>query len=395
MGTNSNMIIASLAVLSPLPMVIIVWLMWRLRNDPGRRQAVLSRLQVWPSLGFATVYVVFIGWLRQPGSFLFGVVDAIPMAGVIAASGLWPRLRARVGTEPRCAKCEYDLSGVHESDGSSIENGGACPECGAGLKKFGATIAGHRAFSTRLAMVIVMLHLPFAMSVGGSLLGGPLVLQANLLRFSPTGSLIAHVTGSRSFTTLAWDELKKRPLTAGERDTLAAGLLTRSARQLHSGSAETDWLLAESTSGQLSKENRQRALRRFVSIRLFSNGDGITRAAGLNGDQAWGLGGLFAGYSIVTVRGEVRDGKNLTVMPSGERQLGLSSVQLARSPPLNQLDLRGAIDGLDALVTLPPGCHTSVWVIARPDGRDPGTAAWFNGVPVVEPEAISVRFDLE
>jgi len=51
---------------------------------------------------------------------LFGVPALLPLRGKL--------LRLREGDEPRCGKCEYNLTGLP---------GNRCPECGGFLRKWG------------------------------------------------------------------------------------------------------------------------------------------------------------------------------------------------------------------------------------------------------------------
>jgi len=71
---------------------------------------------------------------RYAGIPLMSLIPILFFAGIGVACLLWlPRGRARVGTEPRCAACDYIVHGLP---------GPICPECGSDLSKPGAILTG-------------------------------------------------------------------------------------------------------------------------------------------------------------------------------------------------------------------------------------------------------------
>ena len=348
---------------------------------------------VWGSViwaGFTSLPLIFGGG----GSVLVAMIGALPMAGMFTSFSVLSISRKRRGKTVRCAACEYDLSGI-QIEGGGPDPHARCPECGGDLGKRGGTVLGEKVWSRGAIVIAVLLLIPILATFIVPAFAGYNAINKVTARILPTGSLIRQISCTKGFRMDEWAELRTRTLTPEQCDTLAAGLLTRDALQLHAWSDEAKWLVAEFAAGRLSPESHRKVLARYVDIELFPIDPVGTMSIRPTPAQAWGMQGCFAGWTIFAVRGPVLDASNQEIAPStpdeieiGQAELGTPSIEFSGpSSPRTKLD---TIFG-----TIPPGGHLSVWIIAEPRVRSSQPVVWNNGVPATAADAIVVRFDLK
>ncbi|MFG0305575.1 MAG: hypothetical protein ACF8Q5_05120 [Phycisphaerales bacterium JB040] len=152
-------------------------------------------------------------------------------AGVaLLALGLWPR---RVGDEPRCGKCGFDLSGI-ELDSHGVP----CPECGTQLADPGGVVIGKEVRRPRMAIaggVMVMPILAF-LTMGSNWTAWNTSKPVAILKLDAR-------FGSVSVRDAAMDEISLRwqgnKLTQSEKQ----GLVSLAARSVtSSGVPDPVWL---------------------------------------------------------------------------------------------------------------------------------------------------------
>ncbi len=136
----------------------------------------------------------------------------------------------RSGNEPRCAACEFDLTGL-------FPLADCCPECGAGLAPSGAVATGARRRNRRL-LTAGLTGLVVCVSLGVLASRGILTTQ-RLVGYFPTDRLIAWSVESPDglLEDACWGELYQR---------VAAGSLSRESQQglfdaLVTALERTDW----------------------------------------------------------------------------------------------------------------------------------------------------------
>jgi hypothetical protein len=218
------------------------------------------------------------------GSWLLGAIPHLPMAIGFVGFALLGRVLIRRGVIPRCAACEYDLSGPPEG-GYDL-----CPECGARLRTTGAVVQGkrviHRGLLTAGLVLAITPFLWFAVA-----LRAPLTSMSWYLPFAPTGSLIAEVTAApRGFTMEEWAELAKRTLTQAQSHRLARGLIDLRRQRGYSDPAAEGWLERYALAGAMAPDLRERYYSEMIDVWLAapesaSPGESVTA----------GLGAVFRG----------------------------------------------------------------------------------------------------
>ncbi len=186
--------------------------------------------------------------------FLF----ATPPAGlVLLVVGLRGR---RVGDEPRCRRCRYNLTGLTSE---------ICPECGADLKATDATIAGLRKRRTVFLIAGVALLL-FGVAGWGIRIYGQ-ANQVDWYRYYPAGMLNTAIADGDS---KALDELDRRYF-AGELSETAivsyirAALEMQGSEQRHPLNDPVMNLFCQMLKdGHVSKEEEQRFFQQLVHITM-------------------------------------------------------------------------------------------------------------------------------
>lgn len=339
-----------------------------------------------------TAFLIFVTFSVGPGSKLKRALENAPMACVGVGLMLATDARRRRGSTPRCAACDYDLSGAATDDPPP---GGAppearCPECGSLWNRPGMTVRGERVWSWRVFAVAALLTLPFIAFTVIPLSTGSFAVRRSILAVLPTSSLIEEVAGSRSFTMDDWAELNTRTLSPAQRARLVRGLLERDALSLHAWSDNAKWLAAESATGRLSPEEQGFMLRRFVGLKLQRPLSGPRDEWTVMQEGAWGLAGAFTGWTIVAAVGEVKDASGAIAQPPADTEIPLDLAQLG-APPTNYTNY--AVPAWPG-VWRGNGVSASVWLIAEPRTRAAGPIEWLNGAPKVAADAVMVRVDL-
>ncbi len=131
-------------------------------------------------------------------NFLAIASSVLLAAGVfIVAVGLRHRRR---GTEPRCRKCEYELTGLSAA---------RCPECGSDISTPIGVVKGHRVRRRRLLILGIAL-----LVLGGGMPATAVALLAqgfNIYSRLPTFILLAEAAGRLGITSqYGIDELHRR-----------------------------------------------------------------------------------------------------------------------------------------------------------------------------------------
>ncbi len=353
----------------------------------------------WRPVLVGIIVLAFMGTITyavSSGSFLRALIGAVPVASMLVGFSVFSQTLQRRGTTLRCAACEYDLTGAEP--GKPLEKGAhdaKCPECGASWGLARGTVVGERMRSKRSIALAILLMLPMLSSFIIPLVAGYSAIDKAIARVMPTGSLINQVAYVSGFRMVEWAELRTRTLTPHQRETLAQGLLTRDALQLHAWGDEAKWLVAEFAAGRLSPEIQRKVLRRYVDIGLFPIDPVGTMSIRPTEEQAWGMQGCFVGWTIFAVRGPVLDASNREIAAVLPVEIEIGQAELGTPAP--------AISGVSSLRTTldtvfgtsPPEGHLNVWIIAEPRVRTPQPVVWKDGVPVAAPDAIVVQFDLK
>lgn len=188
-----------------------------------------------------------------PSLILVGLIAAL-LGITLLVSGLIGR---RIGREPRCARCRFDLSGLH----TPLET---CPECGTSLARPRAVRTGlRRRGRVRLALAIPLLFLAAAAAGTG--------IWARLSNFNvntikPIPWLVADARRPGPAGQPALDELLRRA-QAGTISTSAYTPIVRAGLRIQ-GDLSRQWepkwgdlLLAAFTKGAMSAQNESRFLR--------------------------------------------------------------------------------------------------------------------------------------
>ena len=131
-------------------------------TPPRGRLLILYRESRWAKLAFSaviwTAFLVFVTFSVGPGSKLKRALENAPMACLAVGLMLATDARRRRGTTPRCAACDYDLSGAATDDPPPDAR---CPECGSLWNRPGMTVRGERVWSWRVFAIACLLALPF------------------------------------------------------------------------------------------------------------------------------------------------------------------------------------------------------------------------------------------
>lgn len=358
---------------------------------PRGRLLILYRESRWAKLAIAvvvwTAFLVFVSFGVGPGSKLKRAVENAPMSCMAIGIMLATDARRRRGTTPRCAACDYDLSGAATDDAPPDAR---CPECGSLWNRSGMTVRGERVWSGRLFALAALLTLPFIAFTLIPLATGRFYTTRAVVAILPTGSLIEEVSRSRSFRNDAWAELAGRTLSATQHARLVRQLLERDALSLHAWSDEAKWLIAESAAGRMPPEEQGLMLRRFVGLKLQRQLSGPRDEWTVMREGAWGLAGAFNGWTLFAAVGEVKDASGATVQPPASDEIPLDLAKLA-APPTNYTNY--AVPAWPG-VWRGSGVSATVWLIAEPGARAAGPIEWLNGAPKVEPGAVVVRVEL-
>jgi hypothetical protein len=331
-----------------------------------------------------SIYTIVAILIRSPGSTLRALLESLPMGLFMVGVTLASQLRTRRGTTLRCVRCDYDLSGLESP----------CPECGSAWSKTSGTVLGTRAWSPRILLLALPLMLPLLATFILPFFGGPLLTQRLVARVLPTDSLIADAAFARGFTTDTWAELNRRTLTPAQRETLAQGLLTRTALQLHAWGDEAKWLTAEFAAGRLSLNTQRAVLSRFVPLALAPDAASGTSIIGIAPASAWGLGDAFLGWSLFVVRGPAMNELRIEVAPPHPDEIALDRTLVATPPDVSVARKTLATNDFLHTGPVPAGATVTLWLIAEPRQRGPQPVIWSDGTPMTAPDALLVRLDL-
>lgn len=395
------------AFLLPVATVIGVVLIGPRLSPRARERFVRLSSSMWRSAIFGVLVWAFLTTVNVVvggGSVIRAFIGSAPMALMFVGFGVLGQMATRRGDTRRCAKCEYDLSGVAEEAAAEA----LCPECGAAWAAPGGEVVGDKGWSPKAVVIAGLLFLPLLASLILPFTLGHNVINIATARLLPTGSLIEQVVSGRGFRMDEWAELRKRTLTPEHRESLARGLLTRDALQLHAWSDESKWFVAEFAAGTLSRETREAVLARFIGARwqtpdqaalqqaLGPSGTAIERRPEWTvvGDGAWGLGGCFAGWSGFVVAGEVVDSDGAVAFPASQLEMPLDIA--TRSQPASKTTWTVHDPLAPSLrVTTEGRPRVTLWLVVEPRVRDAHAVTWRDGAPVTTSDAIVTRVELD
>ncbi len=213
---------------------------------------------IW-GLCLATLFLAAMYAIRGRGSLVAAFAQHAPMATMFAGFGFIGAGRTREGTTPRCAKCEYDLSGAPDR----ADPADKCPECGALFRKGRGMVTGTKTTHPRLiAAGVVLIAVPFiflAITLGW------------YVPYLPTASLIAEVSGApRGFTMDEWTELGTRTLTPTQETTLARGLLDLRRRRGFLDNTAEAWIEKHALSGTMPADLLERYYGEWLDLWLVA-----------------------------------------------------------------------------------------------------------------------------
>ena len=399
MGQSFYLSIGALLVLQVG--IVIVGMKIRKKRLRGLAEQYVtpSTPSVWRAVAFgAVMWIVLtvVTLATASGSVLIAMLGAFPMSLMFVAIGFFARVKQRQGKTPRCSACEYDLTGTQAAEPSEqIPDGTKCPECGALCSKPGIIVYGERVVSRPVLFIACLLLVPLFVKLTAPMIFGFSSTGAFFVSLMPTGALIKQAAYYRSFRMSEWAELRKRTFTPDQRETLAKGLLTRDALQLHAWGDEAKWLVVEFAAGRLSPEIQRMILQRYVHIGFFPIDTVGTMSIRPTAEQAWGMQGCFAGWTIFAVRGPVLDTSSREMAPPSPIEIEIDQSELGSPAAAISVvnPLRASLDNV--LGTVPPDGRLAVWIIAEPRVRTAQPVVWKDGVPVTASDAIVVRFDLK
>jgi hypothetical protein len=345
-----------------------------------------------------------INVMVSSGSVLRAMLGSLPMAMMFASFGVFGQMSKRTGSTKRCAKCEYDLSGV--IDESPADSQARCPECGSQWSKPGGTVVGDKRWSRLGVAFACLLLLPLLASLTLPFIVGFQSLSGPLMKIMPTGSLIKHVTSVRGFRMDEWAELRKRTLTDDQRETLVRGLLTRDALQLHAWGDEAKWIVAEFATGTLTAETKSAVLERFLGVKWLSPAEvartqSLAPASGqpaiaewhIVADGAWGLGGCFTGGSCFLVVSDIVGVSGTVLLPASQTEIPVDLATRSQPPAKSTWTSSSPLDQ-SLRVRTQGTLRATVWIIVEPRARGPQPVVWNNGTPATAADAIVARVEL-
>lgn len=214
----------------------------------------------------AALFLALMYTIRGRGSPVAALAQNAPMAAMFAGFGLVGAGRTRDGNTPRCAKCEYDLSGAPEP----ADPADKCPECGALFRERRGIATGTKTTHPRLIVAGVLLiavqfiYLALAMR-------SPRTVMAWYVPYLPTSSLIAEVSGApRGFTMDEWAELSTRALTPPQQARLAEGLIDLRKRRGFLDPTAGPWLEKYAVSGGMPGAILERYYAEWVDLWLVA-----------------------------------------------------------------------------------------------------------------------------
>lgn len=207
------------------------------------------------------------------------LVAALAAAGVMLLVGLWLLRRGwrgrRVGDEPNCATCGYNLAGIPLT---------RCPECGADVAAEGGRVTGRRVRGRISLTVGTLLFLVAAAYLAGP--GWKGSREVDWYTIKPTGYVLDDLASPNSPSRQrAWNEIVRRekegPLALRHRARLVdAGLAEQASgtrlpsRRVFNYSLPTvgeelvEWLMSEADAGRLNVEQRGRLCEQTQTVRL-------------------------------------------------------------------------------------------------------------------------------
>jgi hypothetical protein len=361
-----------------VPLIVLVFLAARaVPSSPGPF-APTNWVRVGIPVAFWLLYLLVITFAVSSGSRFLAFLDTLPMSLFMLACVLASTVRIRSGSSPRCAACEYDLSGIEST------NDPRCPECGSHTARPGAVVTGQPVWHRGRLALLFVLTLPFLVSVLLPFLTTS-SFQSQVSRIIPTDSLIKHVSDAGGFTIHQWDILRARTLTPEQRDRLALGLLRRSALQLHAWGDEAKWLIAEAAANRLSPQAQIAVLERFLSPSIEPISPPAPAPVVLAADdmQAWGLAACFPNWSFSAIVGPIRTPSD--TRPASSFAIPIDPGPLAAPPNGNYRTPPGP-----RIIpqTFARGETFTVWFVATPTPFPTAEIIWTDGKPTLPPDAV-------
>jgi len=252
MGQSFYLYIGALLVLQVVVIIIGVRLRKKRLSRLGKQFPTPPVHKLWRSVIIGAAMLVVLTAMPlvlSPGSsVLIAMLGAVPMSLMFVAMGLFAQVKQRRGNAPRCAACEYDLSGTRDSAPSAqSQDDTKCPECGASCSKPSAVVYGERVWSRRALVIACLLLVPLLVKFATPMIFGFISTGAFFVSLMPTGSLLKQVAYSKSFRMAEWAELDPK-----ERERARLNFAETKKRALVNRGA--DW----ETYQALSPEEKQR-----------------------------------------------------------------------------------------------------------------------------------------
>ncbi|MCC6907609.1 MAG: hypothetical protein IT430_06695 [Phycisphaerales bacterium] len=241
------------------------------RRHERRRWDVMGRHREWiqrhPVLAFTTVpllmTLVYCGVLALViPSYRLEALRFAPFMWIVATGAICLALggKQRRGSEPHCARCEYERA-VSQESATSL-----CPECGAAWNAPGGTVRGTISSKPPLLVAGAIL-LVLGMSGFQASQTGP--ISAWFASATPTSALIATLGSSTAGGAADWVELGNRTLAPEQRDRLAELLLDQRLEVSYFSATDgAAWIESQISAGTLPAELTERFFREALALRL-------------------------------------------------------------------------------------------------------------------------------
>ncbi len=239
-------------------------------SDSEKPPAVAEHLMKRRGACACAIWLAMIGalvvWISTfaPGPWYANVLDSLPFvlwtAFFSAGMALLSQKRTRIGTEPRCARCEY----LKAPQGNDVLS--RCPECGNLWNLPGGSVHGRlpsRRYRRPIGVALVLL--------GTVPLLGPLVhlpWSLPLLHITPTRVLISQAVYGLTSRREAWAELMRRQLSPAQQTTLATRLLDKRLERNYLDPNAGNWLWKTLRSGALPERIKDRYFMEMFEARL-------------------------------------------------------------------------------------------------------------------------------